>query len=466
VELVVALPGRLAAGQADVGELVAGAGVGAAVDVQPDLAVEVGERLLQLPDQLDGRLLGRHQGQLAEGQAGAGHRPPVELAGEGGQVEHVQPGHRLLDPLVGHVQHHELLLGGEPDPAAAQLAGQLGHRDQGVAVGPPDQRRDPDVVGAVALAVDADVVAVGVRRRRRLRAVLQRPAQVVALHHLAEALRPPGGEQELDPGPGPLVAVAVVAVGGGDGGHHLGRLGPGDEHPQAVGEPRAGGQAAADQQVEALAAVGVDMADQGQVVDLGLGAAVAAARDRHLVLAGEVGELLGPGHAGLDRQQVRGGVEPLAGVDPGHRAAEQVADGVPAGLEAAQADPVQLVEDGGHVLDHDPVELDVLAVGDVGQVAAVAPGQLADGGQLVAGERAARDADAQHEVAVLGRALGVQPPPAEPDGEVVGVDGGQPLAGVAVDAGPQVERVQGLLDLLVAVASVLSSHRWSPRCGR
>jgi hypothetical protein len=78
----------------------------------------------------------------------------------------------------------------------------------------------------------------------------------------------------------------VVAVGGGDGRDHLGGLGPGDEHPQPVGEPGAGRQATADQQVESLAAVGVDVADQGQVVDLGLGAAVAAARDRHLVLAG------------------------------------------------------------------------------------------------------------------------------------------------------------------------------------
>jgi hypothetical protein len=209
----------------------------------------------------------------------------------------------------------------------------------------------------------------------------------------------------------------------------------------------------------------VDVADQGQVVDLGLGAAVAAGRHRHLELAGQVGELLGPSHAGLDGQQVRGGVEPLAGVDPGHRAAEHVADGVPAGLQAAQPDPVELVKDGGDVGDHDPVELDVLAVGDVGQVAAVGLGQAADGLQLVGRQRAPGDADAQHEMAVLGRALGVQAPPAEADVEVVGVDRGQALAGVAVDAGAQVERVQRLLDLLVAVASVLSSHCWSPRCG-
>ena len=58
---------------------------------------------------------------------------------------------------------------------------------------PADQGRGPDVVGPVQLAVDADVVAVGLGRRRRLRAVLQPSAQVVALHHLAVALRPPGG---------------------------------------------------------------------------------------------------------------------------------------------------------------------------------------------------------------------------------------------------------------------------------
>ena len=59
--------------EADVGDLGAGAGVGAAVDVDGDRGVEVGEAALELGDQVAGAVLGVDDGELAELDAGAGH---------------------------------------------------------------------------------------------------------------------------------------------------------------------------------------------------------------------------------------------------------------------------------------------------------------------------------------------------------------------------------------------------------
>src|SRR5690606_15775266 len=92
---------------------------------------------------------------------------------------------------------------------------------------------------------------------------------------------------------------------------------------------------------------------------------------------------------------------------------------------------------------------------------------LADGPQLLGGQRAAVDADPQHEVAVVellglqrrraaavdaGAALRVEAPPAEPTAQVGGVDRVEAALGVDVlDAGTDVEPVVVLLRALVGV---------------
>ena len=98
----------------------------------------------------------------------------------------------------------------------------------------------------------------------------------------------------------------------------------------------------------------------------------------------------------------------------------------PDGLEAAP--------DLGDVLDADPVQLDVLPVGDVGGVAGELGLRLGDARAAGPVERAAVDADPQHEVLVVqlggveggglaavdaGLALRVETPPAHPAAQVV-----------------------------------------------
>ena len=102
-------------------------------------------------------------------------------------------------------------------------------------------------------------------------------------------------------------------------------------------------------------------------------------------------------------------------------------------------------------------------------------GDLADGAQLLGGQLAAVDADAEHEVLVVelprlenggaaavdaGPALGVEAPPAEPVAQVGGVDRGEAAVGVDVlDPGPDVERVVVLLGLLVGVERLAVAER-------
>ena len=129
----------------------------------------------------------------------------------------------------------------------------------------------------------------------------------------------------------------------------------------------------------------------------------------------------------------------------------------------------------GHVLDADPVQLDVLPVGDVRGAAAELDGDVRDGAQLLQAQRAAVAAHPEHEVLVVqlvrlqrgglaavdaGLALRVEPPPAHTSAQVLGRDAREALAGVDVlDPLPDVERVVLLLEQLVAVQRFLLVER-------
>ena len=177
------------------------------------------------------------------------------------------------------------------------------------------------------------------------------------------------------------------------------------------------------------------------------------------------------------------GVEDLVGRDAGQRAAEDDARGVAARLGGLQADRLEAAPDLGHVLDPDPVVLDVLPVADVGGAAGELVADVGEHPQLGQGQRAAVEPHPQHEVLVgelgvveLGRAaavdaglaLGVQAPPAEPAAEVLRRDRGEALPGVdLLDALADVEAAVLLLPHLVGVERLACrrrpTDRWSGR---
>jgi hypothetical protein len=191
------------------------------------------------------------------------------------------------------------------------------------------------------------------------------------------------------------------------------------------------------------------------------------AGDRRLELAGEVGEARVADVAAHDLLDRGRAVDDLVGRDAGDRGPEHHARGVAARLVGREADGLQPVPDRGHVLDPDPVQLDVLPVGDVGGVTGVGLRDVGDRAQLLGAEQAAVAAHAQHEVLVVEllrleragpaavdprSALGVEAPPAHPAAQVRRVDGGEPAGGVhGLDAVPDVEAVVGGLERLVGV---------------
>ena len=193
--------------------------------------------------------------------------------------------------------------------------------------------------------------------------------QVLVLEHLAEPLGAPVGDQELQPRPVAQPPVAVVAEDADDPGPHVGHLVQRHPGAQPLRQHRVGRQPAADPHVEAGAVLGVHHAHEGDVVDLVRDVVARRPGDRRLELARQVGEL---GSADDSARTIAS----TAGVPSMISSAATPATGEPridarsvaAGLGRAQPDALQPPPDLGHVLDADPVQLDVLPVGDVGGV--------------------------------------------------------------------------------------------------
>ena len=371
--------------------------------------------------------------------------------------------------LLCDVQHHDLLVGRSAQPVGPVGLQQLGQSDQQLPVDPAHHWGGTDVEASVLLCVDAHMVS-GDGGGRRRRAVLEPVAQVFVLDDLAELLCAPVVDQELHPGLVAQPSVAVVAERLGDRVPDLGGLLLRDEGAQTFGQPGVGGQAAAHPDVVAGAVLGVVDADQTEVVDLVDHILAGVAGDGGLVLAGKVGERVVADVALRDLLDHRGGVDDLIGGDSGDRGAQDDARSVAAGLGGAESDRLETAPDLRDVLHADPVQLDVLPVGDIGSVAGVVAGELADRPQLLSGQRAAVDPHPQHEVLVVhlfrrqrgvstgrhaGAALGVEAPPAEAPAEIVLLDGGEALLGVdLLDALADVEAVVRLFELLVVVQRI------------
>jgi len=135
------------------------------------------------------------------------------------------------------------------------------------------------------------------------------------------------------------------------------------------------------------------------------------------------------------------GVDELGVVESGKRAAGYVTDYVAAsslGGKAYRGEGVDYIDEAG---EGEPVELDVLAGGDVGEIASVLLRELADDAGLRAGEDAVGQADTHHEelggfafaVGSAGDAeavaLGVDAPPLEIEACPLGQDGVAALTG-------------------------------------
>ena len=261
---------------------------------------------------------------------------------------------------------------------------------------------------------------------------------------------PPLLDQEREADLVARLARAVVAEKEDDGAAELGRLLGGHEDVERRRDPVAAGAVlAADEHVEAgdgLAAERFRRWHKGDVLRLGVRAVLAAARDRHVELPGEVRVR----HVAHERvgEGPRDGraVEQLVGREPGDGAADDVADVVHPRLERHEPDLAELIEDLRHVVDPDPAELDLLSRGDVGDPAPDAVGDAADRAELRSAADPVRDADAHHEM--TGRVLAEEDPPPLQPLEVAFLDRVDPKLRVAGNVSTDLEAALLRFDLL------------------
>ncbi len=237
--------------EADVGDPVLAAGVGAAGDVEADLLIEAGEALFELGDEPGVEALGLGDGELAELGSGAGDGS----APEGGDVDVEAEGVELDDEAgglaVGHVDDEDVLADGGAQAAVAVLVGEVGELDELVAGEAAVEHGGSDGREAgLALLPDADVVAVDVGGCVVFR-------EGVGIELVAELLfecdeEGFGGpavahEEVLDASAGAVLAeVGLLLEDADDGGDDLESFVLRDKGRDSLGDVRLGREAAAD----------------------------------------------------------------------------------------------------------------------------------------------------------------------------------------------------------------------------
>jgi hypothetical protein len=206
------------------------------------------------------------------------------------------------------------------------------------------------------------------------------------------------------------------------------------------GQERLAPLAAPDHHLEAELAVAVAAERQADVVRPRGGAVLGGRGDSDLELARQPVELR------VHRRPLPDGLRPDAGIVDllGRRAGEgvagDVANAVAAGLDGVQVDLGQRVEDVGGVGQLDPVELDVLARGEVAVVPVPAPSDVGQPAQLYAGQRAVGNGDPQHvgvqlQVQAVAQAERLELVLGQLTGEAAGDLGAELVGALAYDGG-------------------------------
>ena len=199
----------------DVGHLDARARVGAAVDVDRERQVVLGQPGLELVDQVGARAPSSRRWRACRTRRRC--RPSccggTATASSTSSPMPSSPATSVVDADRVDVEDDDLLLGRERARGPSRPP-RRGRRARSGAVPDrrPTDRRGADVQVAVALQVHADVVAAAVDRAGSgAGPSISGAAEVLRLEHLAELLGAPVLDEELQPRLGAQPAVAVVA---------------------------------------------------------------------------------------------------------------------------------------------------------------------------------------------------------------------------------------------------------------
>src|SRR5947209_9791010 len=187
---------------------------------------------------------------------------------------------------------------------------------------------------------------------------------------------------------------------------------------------RLGGKTAAYANREACFAI-AHCRSKSEIVDLRIGAPVAAAADADLVLAGKVVKIRIANEQLGRLKQERRGIHQFIGIHPGQRASGDIAGHVTAGGHGGEPSADKRLDEIGQIINLYPMQLNILANSDVGDTARISLREIGEGAQLMRSKKAVGKADSHHEIrsgftfpaAAAQRscaiALGVDSPPAE-----------------------------------------------------
>ena len=170
----------------------------------------------------------------------------------------------------------------------------------------------------------------------------------------------------------------------------------GKERAQHLADDRRASEPAACQDLEAALSVDVPDEPEADVVRLGDCAVAQRPGHRDLELARQVGELRVQGRPLAQQLAVRAGIGDLVGSDAGHVVAGDVAYAVAAGLDRVHVHRGEVGENVRHPFQGGPVELDVLARGEMPVAAVVTRGDRGEHPQLGRGQDAVGDRDPEH----------------------------------------------------------------------
>ena len=255
-----------------------------------------------------------------------------------------------------------------------------------------DARRRPRLnrLGHREIALDAADLLLGQSQGRM-------PDALPFLIHLAPDLVGAGlVDEDLDPRLELVVAPAEEIVDAQD------RLDVGEdvllrqEVADLVRDHRRAAEAAADIDGEAELAVGVALQMQPDVVDLDRGAVALGAGHRDLELARQEDEFRVQRRPLPEDLGIGPGIGDLVGGAAGEMIGGDVADAVPRGLDGVHLDRGEVLEDVGDVLQRRPMELQVLARGEVAVAAVVFPRDEGEHPQLLRVQRPVGDRNPQH----------------------------------------------------------------------
>ena len=158
---------------------------------------------------------------------------------------------------------------------------------------------------------------------------------------------------------------------------HGQNLVPANERVQARSEIRLGREAAGDAQRESdfrLSADGASDRGQADVIDFRIRAPHAASGDRDFEFARQVVKLGVAGEQPRRFQHQRRCVDDFVGIDACDRASGHVTHHIAAGAGGVQANLPKAVENFRQRFDGDPVQLNILADGEVGDSVGVTGG--------------------------------------------------------------------------------------------